>query len=460
MASPTPIVVTDSNGHALTITGATSGAQFAAPTPVVLTDVNGNALVLGAAASSGTVNSGTIHQVAIYAATGTAVSGDATLTNNGTTLAYSGTGGLSLSGGPITVPSGLVTAPSVVLTGSNGGVQGFWCAGQGNVNVVSNGTDVFNFNNQQIRVSAGIPFGFCSGTSGGTGLDTAISRDSAAVFDFGNGTQGDKSGTINTTALNVLGATATFGVAGATSGVLTLEGSASGSATITAPATAGTITNPIVFSNAITPGLATAGTMSTVAGAMMEAYAGAGNLFIGDGTNARRIPMTLYTGYSFAATGNATSLTSLFATPTGSSGSLTLVTNQQTVGSVIHIKATGTILVSTATMTINFSTQLNGGVVSALAIASVTTSPTFWDYEAWIYCSAVGAANTATMKSTSRVNMYSADGTTTFNITPAVTSLATTVATTGTQLIDLKMDFGTSETSNTCQMLMATVTLE
>lgn len=254
--------------------------------------------------------------------------------------------------------------------------------------------------------------------------------------------------------------TLNVGLQGTSTGEIALVGTTSGSATIIGPATAGTVTNPIVFSNAIGLGCLTAETYPTAAGAIAGGYSGAANLAVGDGTNARRIPMTLYTGYSFAATGNATGLTSLFATPTGSSGSLTLVANQQTVGSVIHIKATGTIVVSTATMTINFSTQLNGGVVSALAVASVTTSPTFWDYEAWIYCSAVGAANTATMKSTSRVNMYSADGTTTFNITPAVTSLATTVDTTGTQLIDLKMDFGTSETSNTCQMLMATVELQ
>ena len=42
-----------------------------------------------------------------------------------------------------------------------------------------------------------------------------------------------------------------IGVAGTSSGVLTLSGSTSGTCTITAPATAGTITNPITFSNSI-----------------------------------------------------------------------------------------------------------------------------------------------------------------------------------------------------------------
>jgi hypothetical protein len=44
----------------------------------------------------------------------------------------------------------------------------------------------------------------------------------------------------------------TVGVAGTLGGVVTLEGSTSGAATITAPAAAGTTTNPITFSNAIT----------------------------------------------------------------------------------------------------------------------------------------------------------------------------------------------------------------
>lgn len=46
---------------------------------------------------SGTVNSGTANQIAIYSTTGTAVSGDTLLTDNGTTLTYAGTGGFQLS---------------------------------------------------------------------------------------------------------------------------------------------------------------------------------------------------------------------------------------------------------------------------------------------------------------------------------------------------------------------------
>ena len=104
---------------------------------------------------------------------------------------------------------------------------------------------------------------------------------------------------------------------------------------------------------------------------------------MGDGTNARPIPMNLYIAFGMATVTNPTTLTSILATPTGSSGSLTLVANQQAVGSVVHIHVTGAIVVG-ATSTVNFSAQLNGGVCTAQAVASVTTAADSFDYDAWI----------------------------------------------------------------------------
>src|SRR5258708_35923923 len=49
---------------------------------------------LPAGGGSGTVNSGTALQLAMYSGTGAAVSGDSALTDSGTTLNYSGSGGL------------------------------------------------------------------------------------------------------------------------------------------------------------------------------------------------------------------------------------------------------------------------------------------------------------------------------------------------------------------------------
>ena len=263
--------------------------------------------------------------------------------------------------------------------------------------------------------------------------DTGLSRISAGVIAVGNGTAGNAAGTIQ-------------------ANVVSLAGSSSGTATITAPATAGTITNPIVFSNAI--GF-TAGTASTTAGALGAASSAAAPLRYGDGTNARVISMNLFKGYGFATQTNPTTLTSILATPTASSGSLTLVANQQIVGSVIHIHAVGSCVVSTTSMTINMAAFLNGISVTAVAVASVPTTATGWEFDAWIYCTVVGAAATATMVSTSIAKFYSPLLIAT--VAPANTSVSSTVATTGTQLVDLKMDFGTSESGNTCTCQYADV---
>jgi hypothetical protein len=139
-----------------------------------------------------------------------------------------------------------------------------------------------------------------SGTVYSINNDTGISRASAGVIDVGNGAQGNATGTVNAAQYNIAGSqiaavnlangvtgtgsivlaasptlTGTLtaaaisgttitasaavtakagievGVAGTTSGVVTLDGSTSGQATITAPAVAGTTTNPISISNAI-----------------------------------------------------------------------------------------------------------------------------------------------------------------------------------------------------------------
>lgn len=47
MAQPFPITITDSTGHALTVSGATPGTYLTNPFPCVLCDANGNALNLG-----------------------------------------------------------------------------------------------------------------------------------------------------------------------------------------------------------------------------------------------------------------------------------------------------------------------------------------------------------------------------------------------------------------------------
>lgn len=109
MANPTPIVITDPNGKALTITGATSSSGTPqAPTPCVLTDTNGNPLVLG----SGSIEALTPSGNGTYAATGqvgltTAPSGDV--------LTADGSGNVKDSG---TLLSSLAPLANTALTGT------------------------------------------------------------------------------------------------------------------------------------------------------------------------------------------------------------------------------------------------------------------------------------------------------------------------------------------------------
>jgi hypothetical protein len=80
--------------------------------------VNGNLTVTGSCTGcgggggAGTVNGGSATQLALYAANGTAVSGDSGLTDSGTTLNYSGTNGITAAAGTF---SGNVTVNGQLL---------------------------------------------------------------------------------------------------------------------------------------------------------------------------------------------------------------------------------------------------------------------------------------------------------------------------------------------------------
>ena len=69
----------------------------------------------GGGGGSGVVNSGATSQVAMYSGSGTTVSGDSSLTDNGTTLNYIGSGGISASGGVFS--GNLTVGGQLILTG-------------------------------------------------------------------------------------------------------------------------------------------------------------------------------------------------------------------------------------------------------------------------------------------------------------------------------------------------------
>jgi hypothetical protein len=113
--------------------------------------VNGNLTVTGVCtgcggggSGSGTVNSASAAQVAMYAANGTAVSGDSKLTDSGGTLSYGGSGGISAAsgmfGGNVTVNGQLLVAgPWTVSSPIPGSAMGAALAGTSALGISNDG---------------------------------------------------------------------------------------------------------------------------------------------------------------------------------------------------------------------------------------------------------------------------------------------------------------------------------
>jgi hypothetical protein len=162
----------------------------------------------------------------------------------------------------------------------------------------------------------------------------------------------------------------------------------------------------------------------------------------------------------YTATGNVLLLTDiLVGSPTYYNGSLTIPANEMTVGSCIHIHASGTIVVSTVSQAIEFEVFLNG---SGLGYTQLTTGTTTqgWVYDAYIFCSVVGAANTAAAYVTAELELLAPSGVCSGGAQTAVQHITSNIATTSAQAITIKMDFQTSESANTCSCLHCVVTLE
>ena len=135
----------------------------------------------GGGGGSGTVNSGGTSQVAMYSANGAAVSGDAALTDSGTTLNYSGSGGISASSGTfsgnVTVGGQLIlTGPWMVDTPVPGTAMVAAATGTSSIGISNDG-------NFYISASGGTPQKIVTGESavtsvfGRTGAVTAQSGD-------------------------------------------------------------------------------------------------------------------------------------------------------------------------------------------------------------------------------------------------------------------------------------------
>lgn len=155
-------------------------------------------------AGSGTVNSGTANQIAKYATTGTAVSGDSALTDDGTTLTYSGSGGIATSGsnGGIDATEGtkasltpalnhdLLAPDSTVHRWQMNNNNGGW------VNVVASGVDI-NTSDQvtATHLAAALPIN--QGGTGTTSTLTGLVRGSGSAM-----TAAELSGDVTTSGSN------------------------------------------------------------------------------------------------------------------------------------------------------------------------------------------------------------------------------------------------------------------
>ncbi len=131
--------------------------------------INGNLTVTGTCtgcggggSGSGTVGNGSATQVALYAANGTAVSGDGGLTDNGTTLNYAGSGGVSAASGTfagnVTVNGQLLVAgPWTVSSPIPGSAMGPAAAGTSALGISNDGNFYVSANGgapQKVATSA------------------------------------------------------------------------------------------------------------------------------------------------------------------------------------------------------------------------------------------------------------------------------------------------------------------
>jgi hypothetical protein len=335
-ASPTTIVITDANGNPYVITGTVGVDTYGypkSPVPSVITDINGNPLVFPAATGTGGIvfaNSptltGTTHASTIDATnintvnisvTGTYMDSlgsvgtlgqilSSTVTGTEWIAASGGGGGTvtSFSAGNLsplftTSVATATTTPALTFALSNA-AQNSVFAGP-----ATGGTGAPTF---RALVSADMPSGLgtvtsvsftgglisvatatttpaltVAGTSGGipyfnstsTWATSALLATSGVVIGGGAGNPPATS-----TALTFAAGNLTIGAAGINTGEISLAGTTSGVATITAPAVAGTTTNPIVSSNYITAPVFNATTGFTISGA-----ATAGQYLRGNGTD-------------------------------------------------------------------------------------------------------------------------------------------------------------------------------
>ncbi len=157
LAFGSPVAISNYIGNAGDNSSYLERLTASAKTFNVPVHINGNLTVTGictgcgGGGGSGTVNSGTAAQVAMYSANGTAVSGDSGLTDNGSTLTYTGSNGIAASSGAfsgnLTVNGQLLVAgpwavssavPGTAMAAAGAGTSSFGLSNDGNFYISAN----------------------------------------------------------------------------------------------------------------------------------------------------------------------------------------------------------------------------------------------------------------------------------------------------------------------------------
>lgn len=202
-------------GNGTAISAAVSNTDYQAPITLTTTGTSGVATFNGTTLNipnyaDGTVNSGTATQVAYYATTGTAVSGNSNVVITTTGLDVTS----PTNANPVlALRSASTGSTAFTLYNTSGGGSHnyqFYTTGSGNQPGVFG---IFDETTSKV-VAAGsgtsmwwqLPatgiFAFNSGSNPQTAPDTGLSRSSAGVILVGNGTSGSSSGTITATTVN------------------------------------------------------------------------------------------------------------------------------------------------------------------------------------------------------------------------------------------------------------------
>lgn len=166
----------------------------------------------------GTVNAGTINQVAYYAATGTTVGGDADLLFDGSNLTLgattAATGAMTINsngGAGLTVISSNATQAGINIDAGPGGGHKFsFFASANNPGLfgfydTTSAAFVFGASTSTVQLGSGNTFSWNSTVNPTTAPDLAISRSAGGVLAVGTGTAGNTTGKIKTAAYMSVG---------------------------------------------------------------------------------------------------------------------------------------------------------------------------------------------------------------------------------------------------------------